>query len=116
VAASWPTTLPPPSPDGYSVTPGDGRHISNMSQGPVRVRRRYVTVHDTVNLTLDLVGTEMDDWLNLWFITLQGGVLPVNMPLMEGSSVVNKDVIILTQSHSLSDHINFKVQLTVQIQ
>ncbi|MBV1952704.1 MAG: hypothetical protein KUG64_10990 [Cycloclasticus sp.] len=85
-----------------------------MTQGPRRIRKRFVNVPDEIKLTLELTGDEKDIWDNFWEVTLDQGMNSVDMPILNGSVIANKTVNILSRSYSSAGHTNFNVQLVVE--
>lgn len=82
--ATWPTTLPAPTVDGYGITPQASFARTDMDQGPARQRRRFTTAptHYSVQwvLTEPQLGT-LESWCRdqaadgaAWFsISLRNG-------------------------------------------
>lgn len=97
MAVDWPTTLPRPSQSGYSVDPGDGRAITPMTQGRVRVRKRFENVPDVITANFEISFAELRVYLQFWNYTTEKGVKSVNMPLESDGAIVPVDVIILSQ-------------------
>ena len=114
MAETWPASLPNPSSSGYSISPGEGREITRMTQGPRRIRKRFTNVPDEIRLNLELNGAQKDTWDTFWETTLDQGMNTVNMPILSGSVVANTVVNILSRKYVSAGHTNFKIQLTVE--
>ena len=50
MSITWPTTLPLPTVDGYSIHPGEAILRTEMEAGPARQRRRFTQVPSRVNV------------------------------------------------------------------
>jgi len=72
-AIDWPTTLPPPSSNGFSRTPKDSRVISQNDDGPPKVRRRSTANGATYQITLELTAAQVGYLETFWDTTLNGG-------------------------------------------
>jgi hypothetical protein len=114
MAEAWPAGLPNPSSNGYSMTPGDGRQITRMTQGPRRIRKRFVNVPDDISLTLELTGAEAAIFDAFWDGDLDQGMNSVLMPILNGGVIVNTAVNILSRKYSSAGGTNVNVQLKVE--
>ena len=50
MTASWPSTLPLPTIDGYGIRPGEAILRTEMEAGPARQRRRYTQVPSRITV------------------------------------------------------------------
>ena len=79
---SWPSTLPKPIVDGYVFQPGDGRQITEMEQGPRRIRSRYINVPHAVTLPFMMTLAHLAIFKAFWEVDINYGVDPFDIELM----------------------------------
>ena len=76
---SWPTTLPdiqyPGASSGYHRTADSGVIHTKMDAGPVKMRRRFTAVRETVDLQIDMTSGQLADLKTFYRDTLSK-VLP----------------------------------------
>lgn len=81
---AWPSTLPAPLLQGYSVSPHDATIRTDMDGGPARVRRRFTAVVDTVPVSFYFTKTQMADFRAYWEGDLAYGSAWFDMSIQDG--------------------------------
>lgn len=114
MAETWPAGLPNPSSSNYSITPGDGRVITKMEQGPRRIRKRFVNVPNAFRVSLQLTKAEFETFKTFWTTTLDDGLKTVNMPLLYGSTISNIEVQVISRDYQLAGVDEFVVDMEVE--
>lgn len=90
--AAWPSTLPAPLIDGYSVNPLDQTIRTDMESGAARVRRRTFARNDLVDVALVLSAAEFAAF-RAWFDNdAAGGSAWFDMPIDIGDGMTTKEV------------------------
>ncbi len=92
--AAWPSTLPNPSFDGYSVEAGDPTIRTDMDSGPARVRRRFTAAPDRVGLKFVMTEAQMSAFRTFWDGDAMQGAAWFDMTLRDGrmAGVVSKAI------------------------
>jgi hypothetical protein len=75
--ATWPTTLPAPKKEGYSLRPFDQTLRTDMEVGPARVRRTTTVRNDTITLSWVMTDAQFlafRSWFENGSTGLAGGV------------------------------------------
>lgn len=114
MGVAWPAILPIPSSKGYKILEGDGRQISKMNQGPVRIRTVYKNQPNNFNVEMMMTSVQKSAWDAFWDVDLAGGVLPTDIPLMLSDTVTATEVLILSRESSLLGGTTFNVALSLQ--
>lgn len=84
--ATWPTTLPAPSLEGYGLETQDQTVRTEMEGGAARVRRRTTTIPDRFTLRLSLSVEQMATFRAFWAADWQHGAAWVFIPLKDGTA------------------------------
>lgn len=86
VLPRWPEEMPRPFRPNYAVASGDGRRRTRKEAGPVRMRRRFSSVSDTVTLMVELTRNELARFWRFYNEDVAQGSLPFIMadPVMAG--------------------------------
>jgi hypothetical protein len=79
---SWPSTLPKTITDGYVFQPGDGREITEMEQGPRRIRKRFSNVPSAITLPFMMTLAQLKLFQDFWDDDINEGVDPFDIELM----------------------------------
>lgn len=64
--STWPSTLPAPTVDGYSIEPFDQTIRTDMESGAARTRRRTRARMDMINVAWKFTDTQMSTF-RAWF-------------------------------------------------
>jgi hypothetical protein len=94
---NWRATLPKPNADGYVLQPGDGREVSEMEQGPRRIRNRFVNVPSTITLPFIMTLAQLVEFEAFYETDINNGVDPFNIELMQGGVLGLKTVQIIAR-------------------
>jgi hypothetical protein len=112
-AIAWPNTLPNPQRDGHAYTRQDGRVISDMDQGAPRMRQRFANTPRKFDLDFVMTSTQLAAFEALWDGSMQGGVLPVAMPIRDATGVHAVDCLILSRGAAqLTEGGDFKLSMS----
>lgn len=84
--ATWPTSLPSPSLEGYGLTAGNPVIRTDMESGPARVRRRFTAAPDTVTLRFTFTDAQMAAFRTFWNTDAQQGAAWFYLTLRDGRS------------------------------
>lgn len=89
---AWPSSLPRPDNDTYTYTPNSGVVETDMDDGTVLVRRRFLTNPVEYDVTWTFSDAQLatfEDWF--WDNTngLMGGALKFTTPLKNGNGINN---------------------------
>ena len=73
MALPWPGTLPDLQAIGLNRTPVDGRVLTNMDAGPVKIRQRYTATPTQWSIPVQYTGAQVAAF-DTWWNDLNGGV------------------------------------------
>ena len=93
--SAWPDSLPRAQRQGHSYTQRDARVITNMQQGPPRMRRIFKNVPRTYRLQFRLSQTQLKTFEDFYENILDGGVKPTYIPVLDDSGYRSVSVLIL---------------------
>ena len=88
--ATWPTTLPAPSLEGYGLETQDQTVRTEMEGGAARVRRRTTTNPDRFTLRFSMTAEQMVTFRAFWNADWQHGAAWVFIPLKDGTAVTTQ--------------------------
>lgn len=87
MSASWPSSLPMPTLDGYSIKPKSRTVRTDMESGPARVRRRFRRVPTVIQVAYIFDQAEFQTF-EYWFEnTLNGGAEWFAGPAANGAGI-----------------------------
>lgn len=95
MAVNWPSSLPTPIVEGYGVQRGEGREVTQMEQGPSRVRLKYKNTPSTVNLTFRMSLAELEAFHDFWDIDLNSGEKNITIQIVDKGRLQTKTVQVL---------------------
>ncbi len=87
MAIEWPASLPLPTQSGYGYSPKSAVAESNMDDGTVLVRRRYIRTPYSVRVNWRMTKAQLATFESFFQYTLTSGVLYFNTPLINGKGV-----------------------------
>lgn len=94
---SWPSALPKPITDGYVLQAGDGRGVTEMEQGPRRIRSRYQNVPSSVTLPFIMTIAQLERFDTFWRVDINNGVDPFDIEIIESGQLAVRTVQITTR-------------------
>ncbi len=94
---SWPNTLPKPIADGYVLQAVDGRVVTEMEQGPRRIRKQFDNVPSAVTLPFNMTLAQLAIFETFWRVDINGGVDPFDIQLVEAGELAVKTVQIIAR-------------------
>lgn len=82
--ATWPTSLGVPQFSGYELETTDPTARTDMEGGPARVRRRFTSAPDNVQLRFIFNVAQMAEFRAFWDADFAQGAAWVDMPVKTG--------------------------------
>lgn len=86
--ATWPSTLPIPSFNGYGLQSGDDTIRTDMESGAARVRRRSTSSPDELTLRFVLSASQMATFRDFWDDEWMSGAAWILLPIKDGRSAL----------------------------
>jgi len=86
--AAWPSTLPSPLMDSYSIEPEDPLVRTDFESGPARVRRRYTAAPSLIRGKIRLTKTQFGIFEKFHKNDLKDGAESItSMPMLNGVGI-----------------------------
>ncbi len=94
---SWPESLPDPLYSGYQFSERDGRVITEMQQGPPRIRRGVVNQPRSFSLNFIFSRDQLNTFIGLYRDDMQSGTLPVSIVVSDERGFAYSYIKIMNQ-------------------
>lgn len=116
MAAVWPSSLPQvPLRSGYSLQYSEGRVITDMDQGPRRIRSVFPNQPQQFTVQFLLTPAQLEAFNTFWNGDLANGAIAVALPVMSAGGFAPVDVQILKRGAPAFDGANrYTLALTVE--
>lgn len=82
--ATWPSTLPKPTRDGYTLEPVDPNLRTDMEAGPSRFRRRFTATPTDNKVRFRFTRLQFEIFEAWWTHEISDGALWFTMPIYNG--------------------------------
>lgn len=109
----WPKELPCSTPSGYGFEKVDGRRITEMDQGPPRVRLVYKNTPQLADMAFLMTEEQYQLYERFYREDAKNGSMVVRIPALNGEGISYWDVRFLKKSKTAIDGLNYRFSISV---